>query len=188
MSTTRRPHNKAQPVWRKYWSSYIEWTEHITWLKSISLSHRPWIISLSIILLFLIILIIWPQPQQFATTDDTANDFEINLINNHFPILEQESPEQSQINHNTNDEWQQFQLQPGQSIAQLFRDNNLPVNDAFALASAEGENQQLKNLPAGQIIKIKQAKNGTIIEVDISLSDQEQIYFVRQPDGTFIML
>lgn len=188
MSTTRRPHNKTQPVWRKYWSSYIEWTEHITWLKSISLSHRPWIISLSIILLFLGILLLWPQSQKLAVNDDTTKELELNLVHNNFPLLEQEPSEQLQTPHNINDEWQQYQLQPGQSIAQLFRDNNLPVNDAFALASAEGENQQLNNLPAGQIIRIKQAKNGSIVEVDISLSDQEQIYFVRQPDGTFIML
>ncbi len=186
MPAKRKSHSQLQYNWRKYWASYIQWTENITWLNNISLSHRPWIISLTIFLVFLTLLSLYPKPQKELVTDQVTKK-EVSLVESNLSLPEQKPLIQPQIN-NTNEEWQQLQLQPGQSIAQLFRDNNLPVNDAFALANAEGDNSQLNNLPPGQIIRVKQAKNGTIVAVDINLSNQEQIYFVRQPDGTFIML
>ncbi len=45
---------------------------------------------------------------------------------------------------------QRYQIQPGQHLAQLFRDNNLPVNEVFAMAQVEGGDKPLSNMKAGR--------------------------------------
>lgn len=81
--------------------------------------------------------------------------------------IEPSAPEQPQVTPSTNqpstakpeepktarpsaNEWQNYRVQKGKTLAQLFRDNNLQANDAFVMARVEGAEKPLSSLQQGQ--------------------------------------
>lgn len=82
-------------------------------------------------------------------------------------------------------EWRSFQIASGQTLAQLFRDNNLPVNDVFAMAQVEGDDKPLSTLRTGQNVKIREDNQGVVTGLTVE-TDNGPILFTRQPDGSFI--
>ncbi|WP_130832047.1 OapA family protein [[Erwinia] mediterraneensis] len=81
--------------------------------------------------------------------------------------------------------WRSYVVASGQTLAQLFRDNNLPVNDVFAMARVEGNDQPLSSLQSGQQVRIRQNTQGVVTGLTVE-SDNGQVLFTRQPDGSFI--
>jgi len=81
--------------------------------------------------------------------------------------------------------WRSYSVASGQTLAQLFRDNNLPVNDVFAMARVEGEGSPLSSLQSGQQVKIRQNGDGVVTGLTVDGSNGP-VLFTRQPDGTFI--
>ncbi|WP_312667049.1 LysM-like peptidoglycan-binding domain-containing protein, partial [Escherichia coli] len=77
-------------------------------------------------------------------------------------------------------------VEPGKTLAQLFRDHNLPPTDVYAMAQVEGADKPLSNLQNGQIVKIRQNANGVVTGLTIDTGNNQQVLFTRQPDGNFI--
>ncbi|MGL9721581.1 LysM-like peptidoglycan-binding domain-containing protein [Symbiopectobacterium sp.] len=82
--------------------------------------------------------------------------------------------------------WQTYPIAAGQTLAQLFRDNNLPVNDVFAMAQVEGRDKPLSNLRAGQQVKLRLNAQGMVSELEIETADGQRVHFTRQSDGVFL--
>lgn len=82
--------------------------------------------------------------------------------------------------------WQTYPIAAGQTLAQLFRDNNLPVNDVFAMAQVEGNDKPLSNLRAGQHVKVRLNAQGMVSELEIETADGQRVHFTRQSDGEFL--
>ncbi|MBV7406022.1 LysM-like peptidoglycan-binding domain-containing protein [Enterobacter sp. ENT03] len=110
------------------------------------------------------------------------------------PIQEQEQ-EQPQTTQNSaplqeptgiEQQWRTYRVEPGKTLAQLFRDHNLPPTDVYAMAQVEGNGKPLSNLQTGQIVKIRQNANGVVTGLTIETSGDQQVLFTRQTDGSFI--
>ena len=82
-------------------------------------------------------------------------------------------------------DWQTYQVEAGKTLAQLFRDNNLPPTDVYAMAQVEGAGKPLSNLKNGQKVQIRKNANGVVTGLTIE-SDNGQVLFTRQQDGSFI--
>ncbi|WP_233592597.1 LysM-like peptidoglycan-binding domain-containing protein [Erwinia psidii] len=82
-------------------------------------------------------------------------------------------------------QWHSYQIASGQTLAQLFRDHNLAVNDVFAMAQGEGNDKPLSNLQSGQTVKIRQNEQGVVTGLTVD-GVNGQILFTRQSDGTFL--
>lgn len=82
-------------------------------------------------------------------------------------------------------EWRTYQVEAGKTMAQLFRDNNLPPTDVYAMAQVEGAGKPLSNLKNGQQVQIRRDANGVVTGLTID-SDNGQVLFTRQADGSFI--
>ena len=82
-------------------------------------------------------------------------------------------------------QWRAYRVEEGKTLAQLFRDHNLPPTDVYAMAKVEGEGKPLSSLQSGQMVKIRQNANGVVTGLTIDTSGQ-QVLFTRQPDGSFI--
>lgn len=112
------------------------------------------------------------------------------------PIQEQEQEqEQPQATQNSaplqeptgiEQQWRTYRVEPGKTLAQLFRDHNLPPTDVYAMAQVEGSGKPLSNLQTGQIVKIRQNANGVVTGLTIEASGDQQVLFTRQTDGSFI--
>lgn len=109
------------------------------------------------------------------------------------PVQEEQPTEQAapsrtqpyQENANSN-EWRTYQVEAGKTMAQLFRDNNLPPTDVYAMAQVEGAGKPLSNLQNGQLVQIRQNASGVVTGLTIDTGNGQQVLFTRQPDGSFI--
>lgn len=81
--------------------------------------------------------------------------------------------------------WQNYQIQKGKTLAQLFRDNNLQANDAFAMARVEGGDKPLSNLQQGQKIRLQANSQGEVELLEITTPEGKHISFARLSDGGY---
>ncbi|EPK7359584.1 OapA family protein [Kluyvera cryocrescens] len=98
------------------------------------------------------------------------------------PSRPQQQPYQESRSSN---EWRTYQVEAGKTLAQLFRDNNLPPTDVYAMAQVEGAGKPLSTLKNGQKVQIRKNANGVVTGLTIE-SDNGQVLFTRQADGSFI--
>ena len=83
-------------------------------------------------------------------------------------------------------QWRSYRVEPGKTLAQLFRDHNLPPTDVYAMAKVEGAGKPLSNLQNGQMVQIRQNASGVVTGLTIDTGNGQQVLFTRQPDGSFI--
>ncbi len=111
---------------------------------------------------------------------------------------EQEQPEETQPTTTQNNvvqpfqesggidqQWRTYRIASGQTLAQLFRDHNLPATDVYAMAQVEGNGKPLSTLQTGQVVKIRQNASGVVTGLTIETGDGD-VLFTRQANGSFI--
>jgi cell envelope opacity-associated protein A len=96
------------------------------------------------------------------------------------------APSQPQTQQPTGIEqqWRSYRVEPGKTLAQLFRDHNLPPTDVYAMAKVEGAGKPLSNLQNGQMVQIRQNASGVVTGLTIDTGNGQQVLFTRQPDGS----
>ncbi|EPL6454119.1 MULTISPECIES: LysM-like peptidoglycan-binding domain-containing protein [Providencia] len=94
-------------------------------------------------------------------------------------------PQEPQATRPSADEWQNYRVQKGKTLAQLFRDNNLQANDAFIMARVEGAEKPLSNLRQGQKIRLKANGKGEVQLLETTASDGKTYSFARLSDGSY---
>lgn len=83
------------------------------------------------------------------------------------------------------DNWQTYTIKEGQTLAQLFRDNQLLVNDAFTMAKSEGPQKPLSQLRAGQTIRLQRGSQGEVSMLEVTDNTGTVITFTRLSDGSY---
>lgn len=141
------------------------------WMEPLPYFHRRWTLIFGAILL---LALLWPYSSEKQP----------------FPVTQQaEQQDNGQLQPTAEPEptgnWQRYQIQPGQTLAQLFRDNSLPVNEVFAMAQVEGSDKPLSNMKVGQEVRIERDANGVITALSVTTADNTQALFRRQADGGY---
>lgn len=108
--------------------------------------------------------------------DPTTNDPEGNIAQTTPQQDTQSTPEQT---------WQTYTIKEGQTLAQLFRDNQLPVNDAFSMAKSEGQQKSLSQLRSGQTIRLQRNPQGDVSMLEVTNSTGTVITYTRLSDGSY---
>ncbi len=156
------------------------------WMSPLPLVHRRWII-VSVIVVLLALL--WPSSPDntYAPSDQpTSIPMQADLRNQQGRTTQLPSQNDApQPVTQPQGNWKNYQIQPGQTLAQLFRDNNLLVNDVFAMAQVEGNDKPLSNLHAGQQVRIQVNAQGTVTALQVTNDQNSTASFVRQPDGSY---
>ena len=83
-------------------------------------------------------------------------------------------------------QWRSYRVDSGKTLAQVFRDHNLPPTDVYAMAQVDGAGTPLSNLKDGQMVQIRQNANGVVTGLTIDTGNGQQVLFTRQPNGSFI--
>ncbi|WP_193015649.1 LysM-like peptidoglycan-binding domain-containing protein [Proteus sp. FME41] len=81
--------------------------------------------------------------------------------------------------------WQTYTIKEGQTLAQLFRDNQLPVNDAFSMAKSEDQQKSLSQLRAGQTMRLQRSPQGDVSMLEVTNSTGTVITYTRLSDGSY---
>lgn len=134
------------------------------------------------------------QPQLVAPNNDPGQVAPIEPE----PVPEEQPPEQEQAqtqnqqqvqpfqeNQGIDQQWRSYRVEPGKTLAQLFRDHNLPATDVYAMAQVEGAGKPLSTLQTGQMVQIRQNASGVVTGLTIDTSNG-QVLFTRQSNGSFI--
>lgn len=156
------------------------------WMEPLPHFHRRWVIIFGTTLL---LSLLWPYSDDNAprsvpvTTQENSALIQAQLLNNGA-----QQPQQQQPTTTESANWQGYEIKAGQTLAQLFRDNGLPVNDVFAMAQVEGRDKPLSNLKVGQKVRIERNANGVITALAITMADNSEALFRRQTDGSYLRL
>ncbi|WP_413735441.1 LysM-like peptidoglycan-binding domain-containing protein [Sodalis sp. RH21] len=152
------------------------------WMGALPLPHRRWVLVAALVIL---LAILWPYspatPVAPPTGDRAAQGpvLQAELVDN--PAATSAAPAPA-----ANGQLHRYRIVDGQTLAQLFREHNLPVGDVFAMAQIEGEDKPLSNLQAGQQVEIQQNAQGVVTALEIETGGSGKIRFVRQPDGSYL--
>lgn len=176
--------NKVASRIKAWWLKIWHLPDSFQWMEPLPLFHRRWVIIATAILL---LAFLWP-----VSRDNTNPTFPVSASSINVPL-------QAQLQHNNDapfparvetpvtaqGNWQTYQVQAGKTLAQLFRDNNLPVNDVFAMAQVEGSDKPLSNLQAGQEVRIMLDAQGVVTTLAIETTNSTEVLFSRQSDGSY---
>ncbi|NKI75137.1 Opacity-associated protein A [Dickeya sp. CFBP 2040] len=171
----------GQSSWLRLWHL----PDDFSWMEPLPYFHRRCILLL---LCMLLLVLLWPVSPPASTP---SRQVEVPLSSQTAPIQAQlvdppATASQTPPPATSGIHWQSYQIAPGQTLAQLFRDNNLPVNDVFAMAQVEGQSKPLSNLRAGQKVQLQLNMQGMVSQLEIDTPDGQQVQFSRQQDGSFI--
>lgn len=146
------------------------------WMEPLPYLHRRLVIIFSAILL---LSLLWPY-----SDNNTQRPFQLTAQESSIPLLLRQG-QQYRSAPSEGRNWQRYKVRAGQTLAQLFRDNGLPVNDVFAMAQIEGTSKPLSNLKAGQEVRIEHNTSGLISAVSVTAKDGNEVLFRRQKDGSY---
>ncbi|GAL46805.1 MULTISPECIES: OapA family protein [Citrobacter] len=102
------------------------------------------------------------------------------------PQAQQSQTQPFQPDSGIDQQWRSYRVDSGKTLAQVFRDHNLPPTDVYAMAQVEGAGKPLSNLKDGQMVQIRQNASGVVTGLTIDTGNGQQVLFTRQPNGSFI--
>ncbi|MEQ5393576.1 LysM-like peptidoglycan-binding domain-containing protein [Proteus sp. fly-1013] len=126
-----------------------------------------------------------PQAQDSLNADPAASpSIEAPTANDPAGNMTQTTPQQD-TQSTPAQTWQTYTIKEGQTLAQLFRDNQLPVNDAFSMAKSEDQQKSLSQLRSGQAIRLQRNPQGDISMLEVTNSAGTVITYTRLSDGSY---
>ncbi len=179
--------SEASSTARTWFNKLWHLPDSARWMDPLPAFHRRGIIIAAIVVL---LAFLWPSPApqqpQRPLNSYRSGESEVPLqaeLTGQQPGNAKEQPTRAPAD--SQGQWHDYQIASGQTLAQLFRDHNLPVNDVFAMAEVEGPNKPLSNLQTGQRVRIRQNGQGVVTGLTVEV-EQKQVLFTRQPDGSFL--
>lgn len=152
------------------------WPDSFNWMRPLPLLHRRWLLIAALVV---VLALMWPDspeplyaPAQQAGIDNRSTAMQADLVDN----------TDTRAGDLTG---QRYRINDGQTLAQLFRAHNLPVNDVFAMAQVEGSDKPLSNLQAGQQVRIVQNAQGEVTQLEIETGTNTRVRFTRLADGSY---
>lgn len=126
-----------------------------------------------------------PQAQDSLNAESgTSTSIEEPMTNDPEGNIAQTAPQQN-TQSTPAQTWQTYTIKEGQTLAQLFRDNQLPVNDAFSMAKSEDQQKSLSQLRSGQTIRLQRNPQGDVSMLEVTNSAGTVITYTRLSDGSY---
>ena len=184
--------------------STIEWLEYgqrvqLTWQR-LSHWHQKALMAVMVLLLLLLLLPSGgPAPVDTQNTKaKTMVTERVQLAIDSAPALSQQKNETLKIKEQTSvitkaseikptiksEVWQEYVIQKGDTLSQVFRNNNLSLSDLNSLVAIEGSDKPLSKIQQGQLIRFKLAKNQQLDILQVEKS-KGSVMFFRLADGRF---
>lgn len=139
--------------------------------------------ALMVITPLLLVLLVIPVPDE-ETQAQSANvepSQRVEIDINTRSLSEQKSPQQDSL---ASKAWREYQVQSGDTLAQVFRSNGLAMADLNALVKVEGSDKPLSRIKKGQMVRFKLAEDGQLDILQLEKSNQSVMFF-RLSDGGF---
>ena len=139
--------------------------------------------ALMVLIPILVILLIIPAPNPDAASysPEPLAIQRVNVDINTRSLSEQNSGQKESLVSET---WKEYQVQNGDTLAQVFRSNGLAMADLNALVKVEGPDKPLSYIKQGQLVRFKLADSGQLDILQLEKNNQSVMFF-RLSDGGF---
>ncbi|MGF1751599.1 OapA family protein [Vibrio cionasavignyae] len=136
---------------------------------------------LSVIAPVVIVLLLWPSSEGDVSQPSPTNQ-RVTVSVNTQSLSEQSGVVQAEEAVET--QWHEYTVKKGDTLAQVFRKNQLPMADLNSLARVEGSDKPLSRIKQGQLIRFKYSPEGQLDILQIEKGEQSVMFF-RLSDGGF---
>lgn len=169
-----------------YWLTIKERIEQVDWrvvwcnTKALWLGlpklHRR---VLSVLIPLELLLMVVPMPTFVNEEPSTEQRISVNVnrVGLSSQLSEENKAPQSKM-------WHQYIVKSGDTLAEVFRSNSIPMADLNALVRIEGSDKPLSHIKAGQLIRYKMTTKGDLDILQLEKGDQS-VMFLRMSDGSF---
>ncbi|MEZ8168651.1 LysM-like peptidoglycan-binding domain-containing protein [Vibrio tasmaniensis 1F-187] len=138
--------------------------------------HQKLLMVISPIILILLFTPL-PEPKVDNAPATSRVELEINTVG----LSEQKN---AKSNSSELTSWQEYLVKQGDTLAQVFRNNDLPLSDLNALVRIEGADKPLSQIRKGQLVRFKLAETGKLDILQLEKGNTSVMFF-RLSDGGF---
>ncbi|TKE97889.1 lysine transporter LysM [Vibrio kanaloae] len=146
-----------------------------TWQALPKLHQRLLMVIAPIVLVLLFVPLPEPKVEVVPSTSRVA--LEIDTVG----LSKQQNTKSTPSESST---WQEYLVKQGDTLAQVFRNNDLPLSDLNALVRIEGSDKPLSQIRKGQLVRFKVAETGQLDILQLEKGDTSVMFF-RLSDGGF---
>ncbi|MGV3001057.1 LysM-like peptidoglycan-binding domain-containing protein [Vibrio sp. E150_018] len=101
------------------------------------------------------------------------------------PEADEEDQTERKVSNNAGPEpWNDYIVQKGDTLSQIFRNNDLPLSDLNQLVEIQGKDQPLSHIQYGQLVRFKLTNRGDLDILRIEKEDGSVMFF-RLSSGGF---
>ncbi len=145
--------------------------------------------ALMVLVPVFLLLVIVPIPNQTQESgkETQAADRQRVAIELNAQSLSQQRTSQNTASQNIapkSDNWKVYQVKNGDTLAKVFRSNQLSMADLSTLVKIEGRDKPLSHIKQGQLIRFKLSDNGELDMLQLEKGDHSVMFF-RLSDGSF---
>ncbi|MGR5134050.1 LysM-like peptidoglycan-binding domain-containing protein [Vibrio alfacsensis] len=167
----KQPVSKAK--WQQITLPITQFWQHLP-----KLHQRALMVLLPAVLLLLLI----PAPKdKQAVVESPVDTQRVAIQLNAQSLSEQRS---AQSTEQKSDQWQEYTVKNGDTLAQVFRSNQLSMADLNALVKIEGADKPLSHIKQGQLVRFKLSEDGQLDMLQLEKSG-DSVMFFRLSDGSF---
>ncbi|WGW00633.1 LysM-like peptidoglycan-binding domain-containing protein [Vibrio sp. YMD68] len=157
------------------WHRYVQ-TLRTLWLQLPKLHQR----ALTVLIPGLIILLLLPSVA-IKETVKTPTKERVEIAINTQGLSAQSGQKSSSPDSEV---WNEYTVKTGDTLAKVFRINELPMSDLNALVEIEGGDKPLSRIKQGQLVRFKLSEDGRLDILQLSKS-KDSVMFFRLSDGGF---
>ncbi|CAH1522581.1 conserved hypothetical protein [Vibrio owensii] len=167
-----------QPFNKEKWQERLQPVTQF-WHRLPKLHQRALMVLVPVVLVLLIIPV--PKDTEVLLEDTQTENQRVAIQLNAQSLSEQRSAQNSEPK---SEQWKEYTVKNGDTLAQVFRSNQLPMADLNALVKIEGSDKPLSRIKQGQLVRFKLADDGKLDMLQLEKSG-ESVMFFRLSDGTF---
>lgn len=198
MKMNRRHKKKQQTDYlalvQNQWDS-IDWREYQQrivqlWQRLPKLHQRALMVLVPVVLILMVIPL--PGGSDVAVQDTAAEPLSgqiqrvaVNVNTRGLSEEQQQNTRPVQVSGQVQSTaWREYIVQSGDTLSQVFRNNDLSMADLNDLVKIEGSDKPLSQIRAGQLIRFKLSKDGKLDILQLEKNNQSVMFF-RLSDGGF---
>lgn len=165
---------------------------------------RPHRIGISVLAVLIIVLVLWPNSDDesaLLTDEDQLDEFIPSHLKDSDVVGQNQAISDLSLLSGIVDEkndvvvvdqrgddhlWVSHKVAPGDTLAEIFRSQKLPLPDLYAITAIEGKDKPLSHIQPGQRLRFKRNLQGEIEMIEVERSNKPAVLFSRLANGRFV--
>nr|WP_241819018.1 LysM-like peptidoglycan-binding domain-containing protein [Enterovibrio norvegicus] len=163
---------------------------------------KPHRIGVSALAVLLVLLLLWPSSEPSPLIEPTEGqrvavplNIDANQASESNPASANDSASEDTGFDRTSapvvapqtidTDWVNYEVARGDTLSNIFRTQNVPLKDLYAISAIEGADKPLSRIQPGQLLRFKRNTQGDLDIIQIESAGNQSVIFFRLSDGSF---